>query len=75
MLMATFWLATILYNPYDNKFAGIFFEVLWLPMLLGFILLPAVALIFWYHKKFNERSLNLLSVIITGVVFAVLNFK
>lgn len=51
LLLASFWIATIFINPYDNKFVGIFFEILWLPMLLGFFLLPVLNLIFWYHEK------------------------
>jgi NADH:ubiquinone oxidoreductase subunit K len=75
LLLAAFWTATIFINPYDNKFVGIFFEILWLPMLAGFLLVPVLALIFWYHEKFNKRSLNMLTLIIVGILLTILNFR
>jgi hypothetical protein len=51
-------------NVYKFKISGAFFEILWLPMLLLFIIIPLLAIYFWRSEKFILKSFNLLVVVV-----------
>ncbi len=69
-IVSLFWIAGNYTNIYAYKLTGTIFEILWLPMLLLFFVLPATALFFWYKHKFNRKSLYLWSLLM--IVIAVL---
>lgn len=74
VLLSIFWMLTITIDPYSYKIVGIVFEILWLPMLAGLLMLPLLALIFWWKENFNRRSLHVFSLLIVALTVAALNF-
>lgn len=62
-----YWITAACLPVYVNKFTGIFFEMLWFPVLLLTFIIPLIALMAWISDRFNWRSLYLY-ILLMGVV-------
>ncbi len=51
-----YWIIVRFGNVYKIKLIGVFFEILWLPLLITLIVLPVLAFIFWAKEKFILKS-------------------
>ena len=74
LFMLLYWITGHVLNIYRFAVAGAIFELLWLPMLLSLIILPALAFIFWVKEKFVISSLNLHTIIIGITTILILVF-
>lgn len=52
-------------NIYRFALVGAIFEILWLPVLAGIFVAPILSIILWVKEKFNVRSLNIYSILIS----------
>ncbi len=62
-------------SQFINVSAGItsfVFEILWLPMIVLIFVLPIISFIYLIKEKFNYRSLNMYSFIISAGTLALL---
>jgi hypothetical protein len=59
VFVSIFWMLANSIDIYSNKFVGIIFEILWLPILALTCIIPVVSFIFLFKEKFSLRSLYL----------------
>ncbi len=64
LLTSAFWLAGRWLDYYQIELSGVFFELLWLPMIGLLFFLPIFSLLFWVREKFAFRSLFWISLLI-----------
>lgn len=75
MANALYWGLGKSINVYSSPVLGAIFEILWLPALIGLFILPILSIIFWIKEKFDFKSLNLYSAVITIVTIIVTIFS
>ena len=75
ILVSVFWCIGNLINIYQFAVVGAIFELLWLPMIAMFIVLPIISLVYLVKEKFTVKSFYLYSILIIGVTFLWMNFK
>jgi hypothetical protein len=68
------WLGQVI-NVYNSAFAGAIFEILWLPFLLILFVLPIISLILLMKEKFDVRSFNIYSIIISVITILFMIFS
>ena len=75
VLVSGFWWLGKVTDVYRFAFVGAIFELLWLPMLGMFVILPIMSLIFLVKEKSNFRLLYLFSILIVvaTILFMVLS--
>jgi hypothetical protein len=56
-----YWIISQQINVYKSAPVGAVYELLWLPMLLGLIILPVISLLFWRKDTTQWRWLYLFS--------------
>jgi hypothetical protein len=54
-------------NIYRFAVVGAIFEILWLPVLAGIIVVPILSIIYLIKEKFYLRSLNFYSILISVI--------
>ncbi|WP_026839389.1 hypothetical protein [Gillisia sp. JM1] len=74
-LTSAFWCLVQFIDVYHFAVVGAVFEILWLPMIIALFILPILTLIFWGIDKFNLKSFNFYSFIITMATGALADFK
>lgn len=65
-----FWILARLVDVYRFAIVGAVYEILWLPALASFVILPILSFIFWRDENYKFLSFNLFSVLM--VLFTVL---
>lgn len=73
--VAAFWLSSNLFKVYKIKVIGAIFEILWLPFLILFFLLPLISLFYLIQRKFKQGTLYWISIILLIATFLFLNYK
>ena len=68
------WMGQVI-NVYNSAFAGAIFEILWLPFLLILFVLPIISLILLMKEKFDVRSFNIYSIIISVITILFIIFS
>lgn len=68
------WLLGNMINVYQYKAMGAVFELLWLPMLCGLIILPVLAFFIWAREGFISRSFSFFSILISVATMLVTKF-
>lgn len=68
-----FWYVGNSIDVYQYAVVGAFFEILWLPMIVLFFVLPILSLFFWIKEKWALKSLYLYS-FLTGILTVLLFF-
>ena len=63
LAVIVFWVSTFFINVYRFALVGVFYEILWLPMLMLLFALPVLAVVFWVKERFKIRSLYLLIIL------------
>lgn len=66
-LVSLFWIIGNYTDVYAYKLISTIFEILWLPMLLLFFVLPVLSFLFWYKQKFNPKSLYVWSLLMLAM--------
>ncbi|MCY1531491.1 hypothetical protein D9M68_667190 [compost metagenome] len=69
------WIVGQNINVYRYAVIGAIFEMLWLPIMISIILIPFIALYFWYKDKFIATSkflYFLVWVILSGAILFIL---
>jgi len=64
ILTSGFWFLGQFVNVYHFAVVGVFFEIIWLPMIALLFILPIFSFIYWIKEKFSTKSLYLYSFII-----------
>lgn len=73
-IVSLFWITGNYIDVHTYKLTGVVFEILWLPMIVLFFVLPVLSVIFWYKQKFNPKSLyvwSLLMIAMAAILIAV----
>lgn len=71
---AALWITSQLIDVYQYTIVGVFYEILWLPMLAMLVILPLAGVVFWVKEKFYRYSFYLYSILIIGVTVLLLTF-
>lgn len=74
-LVLLFWFFAITYNVYEYKIIGVFFEILWLPMLGLLIVLPITSIVYLKKGKWNLKSLYLVCFIVNLLALLFIIFR
>ncbi|RYF94765.1 MAG: hypothetical protein EOO02_23515 [Chitinophagaceae bacterium] len=72
IVASVFILAVSTINVYEYAIVGAIFELLWLPILIGLVLLPIISIVFLIREGFSLKSLYFYSILVIG--FAILTF-
>jgi hypothetical protein len=75
IIVSGYWWMGQVINVYNSAFAGAIFEILWLPFLLILFVLPIISLILLMKEKFNIRSFNIYSIIISVITILFMIFS
>ncbi len=75
VLVSVFWYIGQTVDVYRFSFVGVFFEILWLPMVVMFFLLPVISIYFLCKERFSIKSLYLYSILIIGLAFFASTYK
>jgi hypothetical protein len=59
LLTAGYWALVMNVDVYRFAVVGVFYEILWLPMIAAIFVLPIVALVYWIIERFYLKSLYL----------------
>jgi hypothetical protein len=65
--VALYWSLSILINVYRFPIIGAIYEILWIFMIIALFTLPVFSFISWAKIKFNLRSLDLYSLIVSVI--------
>lgn len=57
LFVMVFWCSVMLLDIYYFTLVGVFYEIMWLPMLLLIYALPIIAFVFWINSKFDVKTL------------------
>lgn len=68
------WMGQVI-NVYNSALTGAIFEILWLPFLLILFVLPIISLILLLKEKFDVRSFNIYSIIISVITILFMIFS
>ncbi len=71
---AALWITSQLIDVYQYTIVGVFYEIVWLPMLAMLVILPLAGIVFWVKEKFYRYSFYLYSILIIGVTVLLLTF-
>ena len=71
---AVLWITSQLIDVYQYTIVGVFYEIIWLPMLAMLVILPVAGVVFWIKEKFYRNSFYLYSILIIGVTVLLLTF-
>lgn len=71
---AALWITSQLIDVYQYTIVGVFYEILWLPMLAMLVILLLAGVVFWVKEKFYRYSFYLYSILIIGVTVLLLTF-
>ena len=75
IIVSGYWWMGQVINVYNSAFAGAIFEILWLPFLLILFVLPIISLILLMKEKFDVRSFNIYSIIISVITILFMIFS
>jgi hypothetical protein len=75
IIVSGYWWMGQVINVYNSAFVGAIFEILWLPFLLILFVLPIISLILLMKEKFDVRSFNIYSIIISVITILFMIFS
>jgi len=75
VIVSGYWWMGQVINVYNSAFVGAIFEILWLPFLLILFVLPIISLILLMKEKFDVRSFNIYSIIISVITILFMIFS
>ena len=75
VIVSGYWWMGQVINVYNSAFAGAIFEILWLPFLLILFVLPIISLILLMKEKFDVRSFNIYSIIMSVITILFMIFS
>lgn len=75
VIVSGYWWMGQVINVYNSALTGAIFEILWLPFLLILFVLPIISLILLVKEKFDVRSFNIYSIIISVITILFMIFS
>ena len=75
LLSVIYWLVTNSINVYQYAIVGALFELTSIIMLIALLAVPILSLYYWYKEKFNLKSLNIYTMVISVVALLLLMTK
>lgn len=66
-LLGTVFILLAQLNVYKYILSGMFFELLWLPILLSLIVIPVTSIIIWIKKGWRIRSLEFAAIVTSAI--------
>jgi len=67
--IALYWsLDLLLPRLAESKLYGVFFELLWLPMLIGLFCMPVLSFVLWAREQFSFPSWNIVGFLASSIV-------
>ena len=75
VIVSGYWWMGLVINVYNSALTGAIFEILWLPFLLILFVLPIISLILLVKEKFDVRSFNIYSIIISVITILFMIFS
>lgn len=75
VIVSGYWWIGQVINVYNSALTGAIFEILWLPFLLILFVLPIISLILLVKEKFDVRSFNIYSIIISVITILFMIFS
>ncbi|MEQ1623722.1 MAG: hypothetical protein ABL870_03470 [Sediminibacterium sp.] len=58
-----FWVLVNKVSTYDLVLVGVILELLWMPMCLSLIIIPAISYLSWKKEQYHAHSLHLYAII------------
>lgn len=75
LLSVIYWLVANSINVYQYAIVGALFELTSIIMLITLLAVPILSLYYWYKEKFNLKSLNIYTMVISVVALLLLMTK
>jgi len=74
-IVCAYWITGNFINIYSTKPTGVIFEILWLPMLLLLLIIPALSIFLWAKTRFKFSSLYFFAVLMMAFTMVIIIAK